>query len=93
MFWVQPVNALINSFQKWNDRHYTHGNINLRLVTVDTLKKWNFKYPTALKDETFLKLLLLDVFSKKALRASVLETLDGDKIRFARGLYLFPRDR
>lgn len=75
--------------QQWNDRHYIQSNIKLKVVTVDTLKKWNVERPTVLHDVKFLKLLLLDVFTIKGLRSSNSHTLNEGKTRFVQGLH-FP---
>lgn len=73
--------------QAWKNRHYTHDGIKLKLITVDTLKKWNAKSPTIQHDKKFVRLLLLDIFGTKLLKAptTTIRTLQTGKIRFIRG--------
>lgn len=77
-------------FQAWKNRHYTHDGIKLKLITVDTLKKWNAKSPTIDHDKKFVRLLLLDIFGTKLLKAPTtrIATLHAGKIRFIRGNYI-----
>lgn len=70
------------------NRHYTHCDIELTRVAVDTLNKWNRNKPGIVQDTKFLKLLLVDIFKTKLLRESNLTFLDDQKIRFARGMFL-----
>lgn len=70
-----------------NNRHYTHCDIELTRVTVDTLNKWNRSKPSIVQDTKFLKLLLVDIFKTKLLKESNLTNLDDQKIRFIRGTF------
>lgn len=73
--------------QESNNREYIHAGIRLRLPIVDKLKKWNSKNPSVNGDEKFIKLIMVDIFTTHMLAESSIDTLDKDKIRFARGSY------
>lgn len=87
IIWNQISSINHISFQEWNERHYVHANITLRLVTVDTLKNWNKHNSSVVHDTKFIKWLLIEIFGSKILRAETLNTLDAEKLRFIRGLF------
>lgn len=57
-------------------------------MTVDALTRWNKEKPYIGEDVRFIRLLLLDVFKATKLITSTLDSLDPEKIRFVRGLFL-----
>lgn len=72
-------------------------NVELRAVTVDTLKGWDQRYPDILMDRKYVKTLMLDVFGKDCLAKSSAggqqarnsparhDALDEIKLEFVRG--------